>query len=257
MNQRICIAVVSSLVLSASTCPTIPNPPLANCGTFSFEPTTDTNVTGQAALFELTFTHRPQSCPIRCGNYWFVQVLHPMDMDSGKYIQPFGTQQDRTVTGQVDESFNGWAVDRREGRRLGWYGVTDDFKLEAPSGIPGEVFQMGLGATPAKMHDTLARGTQWASKRMMIVGITAAVGLDPGTACENKILGIQKWLVVFGRDEATQKDTVAVPTTLPSGQREVQAFLLAVDEWNRHLDDGRVHLPWASAGSASDSFTLP
>ena len=67
------------------------------------------------------------------------------------------------------------------------------------------------------MHDTLARGDRWAGKRMQILGITVAVGVDPGTACENKILGIQKWMVVFGHDDASQKDTVATPTLLALG----------------------------------------
>jgi hypothetical protein len=180
-----------------------------------------------------------------------------MDMDSGTFIQPYGTQQDRTVTGQGDNYFNGWAVDRKMGRRLGWYGVTDDFRFEPPSGIPGEVFQMGLGSRPAKMHDTLARGSLWTGKGMLIMGITVAVGLHPGTPCENKILGAQKWMVVFGHDDARQLDTVATPTLLPSGQRDVQAFLLAADAWNKHLDEGRVRLPWAATGSVNSAFSLP
>jgi hypothetical protein len=97
------------------------------------------NATGQAALFELTFTHDDKNCPISCFNYWFVQVIRPFDLDSGKIIQPYGAQQDRTVTSQSDDYFNGWAVDREMGRRLGWHGVTDDFRFDPPSGIPGEV----------------------------------------------------------------------------------------------------------------------
>ena len=94
---------------------------------------------------------------------------------------------------------------------------------------------------------------------MQILGPTVAVGLDPGTPCEYKILGIQKWMVVFmfGHDDSiqnpTKRDTVATPTLLPSGQRDVQAFLLAVDGWNKPLNDGRVRLPWASGAP----FTLP
>jgi hypothetical protein len=103
------------------------------------------------------------------------------------------------------------------------------------------------------MHDTLARGSVWAGKRMQIIGLTLAVGLDPDTPCANKILGIQKWMVVYGHDDARQLDTVAIPTRLPSGQRDVQAFLLAVDAWNNHLDDGRVRLPWGD----SFVFSLP
>jgi hypothetical protein len=103
------------------------------------------------------------------------------------------------------------------------------------------------------MHDVLARGTEWAGKRMQILGLTAAIGLDPGTPCANKILGIKKWMVVFSHDDKTQRDIVATPNALPSGMRDVQALLLAVDEWNRHLDDGRVRLPWASG----PSFSLP
>ena len=251
--RRVCLLFVVSFSTSASTCSTIPNPALADCGRFGFTPSTDTNPTGQAALFELTYTHAPKNCPINCGTYWFVQALRPLDNDTGEYIHPHDTQQDRMVKGQSDDYFNGWAIDRKADRRLGWYGVTDDFKFEPPSGVLGEVFQMGLGSRAAMMHDTLARGNRWAGKRMQILGITVAVGLDPGTACENKILGIQKWMVVFGHDDANQKDTVATPTLLTSGQREVQAFQLAVDEWNNHLDDGRVRLPWADG----PGFSLP
>ena len=248
---RICIAILA--LFFASACDTIPDPPLANCGSFTFAPTTDTNPTGQAELFELTFTHAPGNCPISCGNYWFVQVIRPLDVDSGEFIHPNDTQQDRMVTGQSDGYLNGWAVDRKEGRLLGWYGVTNEFKFEPPSGIPGEKFQMGLGTTPAIMHDTLARGDRWAGKRMQILGITVAVGTDPGTACENKILGMQKWLAAFDHDDATQQDTVSNPVLLPTGQREVQPFFCAVDAWNAHLDDGRVRLPWA----AGPGFSLP
>lgn len=250
--RRVCALLVVLFGASASTCSTIPNPPLADCGRFGFTSSTDTNRTGQAALFELTYTHVPKNCPINCGNYWFVQALRPVDIDTGEYIQPHDTQQDRIVKGQSDY-FNGWAIDRTPDRRLGWYHVTDDFKLEPASGLPGEVFQLGQGSSSAMMHDTLARGDRWAGKRMQIVGITVAVGLDPGTACQNKILGVQKWTVAFGHDDATQKDTVAAPILLPSGQLEVQAFQLAVDEWNNHLDDGRVRLPWA----AGPGFSLP
>jgi hypothetical protein len=253
LYRRVCVVLVASLFVTAPTC-SPPNPPLAKCGTFTFDPKTDSNLTGQAALFELTFTHVANNCPISCGSYWFVQVIRPLDLDSGEFIQPHRTQQERTVTGQRDAYLNGWAVDRRMGRRLGWYGVTDDFRFEPPSGVQGEVFQMGFGSMPAKMHDTLARGSLWAGKRMQIAGITVAVGLDPGTPCENKILGIQEWMVVFGHDDSRQLDTVATPTLLPSGQRELQPFLLAVDAWNKHLDDGRVRLPWASVNSA---FSLP
>jgi hypothetical protein len=104
------------------------------------------------------------------------------------------------------------------------------------------------------MHDTLARGTLWAGKGMQILGLTVAVGLDPGTSCENKILGIAKWMAVFGHDDARNLDTVARPVLLQSGQREVQPFLVAVDAWNRHLGDVRVRLPWANTNS---SFSLP
>jgi hypothetical protein len=137
--RRVCVVFLALFCASALTCSTIPNPPLANCGTFAFVSKTDMNATGQAALFELTFTHDDKNCPISCFNYWFVQVIRPFDLDSGKIIQPYGAQQDRTVTSQSDDYFNGWAVDREMGRRLGWHGVTDDFRFDPPSGIPGEV----------------------------------------------------------------------------------------------------------------------
>ena len=251
--RRVRVLYAILFAATAIACATIPNPPLADCGRFGFTPSTDTNSTGQAALFELTYTHVPRNCPISCGNYWFVQALRPLNTDTGEFLQPYDTQQDRMVKGQTDEYFNGWAIDRRKDRRLGWYGVTDDFKFEPPSGIPGEVFQIGNASVPAMMHDTLARGDRWAGKRMQIIGITIVAGLDPGTPCENKILGVQKWMVVFSYDEATKKNTVAMPTLLDSGQRDVQAFLLAVDEWNKHLNDGRVRLPWAEGSG----FSLP
>jgi hypothetical protein len=75
--HRLCVVLVASFCASAFTCSTIPNPPLANCGTFTFEPKTDSNVTGQAALFELTFTHAAQNCPISCGNYWSYRRFAP------------------------------------------------------------------------------------------------------------------------------------------------------------------------------------
>ena len=131
------VLIVASLVCIVLACSPIPNPPLADCGTFSFDPKTDENPTGQAALFELTFTHNPTNCPIRCGNYWFVQALRPYDLDAGTFIQPYSTQQSRTVKGQSDEYFNGWALDRKHGRLLGWYGVTNSFQFDPPSGIQG------------------------------------------------------------------------------------------------------------------------
>jgi hypothetical protein len=53
-------------------------------GGFTFDPKTDSNLTGQAALFELTFTHVANNCPISCGNYWFVQVIRLLDLDSAE-----------------------------------------------------------------------------------------------------------------------------------------------------------------------------
>lgn len=255
-HRHVIAALVIFICTSAPSC--VPAPLPSDCGSFSFSQR-GANTIGslQQSQFELTFSHDGKMCKISCGNYWFVQALRPMDLDTGKFIQPHDTQQNRTVGGQADNYLNGWAIDRTDGRHLGWYGMTDDFTFEETSRPDlGIMFQLGLGPKPAMMHDTLSRRepSRWSGKRIQIVGLTAAIGLDPGTVCENKILGIQKWMVVFGHDEATNKDTVSELVQLDASQKDVQAFLGAVEEWNRNLDDGRVRLPWATSGSA---FTLP
>jgi hypothetical protein len=82
LYHRVCVVLVALFCVSAPTC-SPPNPPLANVAG-PFDPKTDSNLTGQAALFELTFTHVANNCPISCGNYWFVQVIRLLDLDSAE-----------------------------------------------------------------------------------------------------------------------------------------------------------------------------
>ena len=114
--RRVCLLLVVSFGTFATSCSTIPNPPLGDCGRFGFTPSTDTNSTGQAALFNLIYTHVPKNCPINCGNYWFVQALRPLDIDTGEYIQPHDAQQDRMVKGRATSiSTAGRSIEKRVG----------------------------------------------------------------------------------------------------------------------------------------------
>jgi hypothetical protein len=234
MRRTIVMSVFTILLGSCSSCRMAP--PNPSCGKFTdFRGSTDANRTGQAALFQLYFSYAAAGCPCQCGKYWFVQAIRPLDLDTGGFIHPNDTQQDRMVTGQTDEFFNGWAVDRLEGRKLGYYAVNDDFTLPPPV-ILGEVNRFGSGTTSAALHDTLARGDR-RSKAIQIVGLTVAVCVDSASPCTAKILGIEKWMVVFGGD-----GTVTAPQELPADTKDAEAFRLAVQAWNDHLDD-RIALP--------------
>lgn len=245
--RRISAALVILLGASAPSCtPTLP----ANCGSFGFTPSVHTNPDGKtAAQFQLSFLHKGASCAITCNDYFFVQALKPVDLETGEILQPHDTQQDRTVTGQAEDYLNGWAIDRQADRRFGWYAVNDSFQLE-PSGIPGEETKFGQGTSlAAQMHDTLSPGDRLRGKRVQVMGLTAAVSTEQGTVCEGKILGLKKWMVVYGHDESGAP-TVAVPVALGATLLDQQAFLAAAKEWNAHLDDGRERLPWAKETSA-------
>ncbi len=239
------VGVAFAVLFGAFTGSCTPPEIAQHCGSFTFSPEAPEALApvGSQGQFALSYQYNGGTCPVQgCTQYWFIQAIRPWDMDSGKFIQPNGTQQARTVTGNSDDSMNGWAIDRAEGFKFAWYHLNDDLSLEQ-SGIPGEVTAFGTGTTPATMHDTLNRGDKWTGKRMMITGLTVAVGLQ-GPSCHNRILGIQKWLLTFGHNDQTAQDTADRPTKLPVTADDMTSFINAVNGWNYHLDDGRNHITW-------------
>jgi hypothetical protein len=251
---RVGAALVILFGASANSCTSNPLP--NNCGSFTFQPE-DVGFgvpPGVQALFTLWFGHKSQGCPVTCGRHWFIQAIRPMDLDTGKFLHPNDTQQDRMTHDNDDNFYNGWAIDRKEDKNFGYYGVSNQFNLEPET--PGDPpYQWGDGTLlSARMHDTVNRGDERRGKNIQVIGLTADVGMDPGTPCFGKILGLKKWVVVFAHDPVGDVDSASKPVELDAEPRDVVAFQIAVDEWNKHLDDGRQRLP---NPDPSTSFSLP
>lgn len=209
------------------------------CGRFEFTSSVDQNSTGVAGLFQLDFYHEPSKCasPCTCEKIWFIQILRPIDVNTGEIIQPHPAQQDRMVK-DADPAMNGWAVDRIERRKFGYYGMKDDGTLDAPL-KSGESMEFGSSTSPARMHDTIARGQLWKGKTVLVQGITIAVCIDETSACKYHVLGMDHWDMNFyddGRVDAPQHHAAA--------DWETFAAFLAIYEWNNHLGNERVALPF-------------
>ncbi len=236
------VLLLTGLITCGLTCK--PNTPaVKSCGTFSFRGSIDSDSTGDpAGLFQLGFVLDPARCNLTCGcgKVWFIQVLRATDTDTGQQLQPNATQQARIVKSN-DPVLDGWAIDRKEGSKYGYYHLLNDgVTLEPASGIPDEIIKFGSVGVAAQMHDTIARGhTLWKNRNMMIEGLVVPVCLDKMSACQENAFGVLGWYMIFKSD-----GTVFKPEPASGISAKAQLILtLSINEWNAHLGGQRVELP--------------
>src|SRR5262245_32939407 len=105
--------------------------PSTPCGRFSLSH----SPRDQGIRVTVTFTVDSTACggtPISTDRVVFIQMIRIQQMATGRFwgtggLAGINDEQDgRTVTGQADARFNGWAIDRDYGRRWGYYGRNDD-----------------------------------------------------------------------------------------------------------------------------------
>jgi len=208
-----------------------------SCGTFTFDGRVihDTQDPARAvgAAFKETFTFDPAKCGCSCNQVWFVQILRPKDVQTGEIIQPHAAQQGRMVIDPAHPELNGWAVDRLDGVKFGYYAMNDDGSVTEPS----HTSRFGSATVSAVMQDQVGPGRSgpFTGRTMMVQGVTAAVCMDGD--CKGRILGLEEWIVNF-------HDGTIDPATAHEGYKwEAEAVSAAIQQWNEHLDGRRVALP--------------
>jgi len=148
--------------------------------------------------------------------------------------QPHNEQTTR-MTKSSTRFFNGWAIDALEGAIQPYYGMQDDGSFQFNPAAP-DLYSAtpGSSGTPAILRDS-PFSSDWNGYE--IQALSVPVCLDPGSACNNKILGYYTWgwaVADHNKSNYMRFNHGEAPTDL-----YVQVFDMAVQEWNNHLDNRR------------------
>jgi hypothetical protein len=193
-------------------------PALQPCGTFTFSGRVNDLNTG--IINTVSFSFDPSKCsaaPCTCESICYIQMIRVFNMNSGAFLNVSGNQEQRMVTGQSDEDFNGWAVDRLDGKKWGHYGREDDGSF-----VPSKIIT-GSNSTPAELMDTPGN---WPAGTWF-EAITVPVCIDPASGCVNRLLGYEYWLF-----STNANGTCSDPYHENGDMSAPAAFDLAVHEWN-------------------------
>jgi hypothetical protein len=139
-----------------------------------------------------------------------------IDLDTGNFVSPGPQQQARTVTGQTNPAYNGWAVDRLEGKKWGYYGRNDDGSF-ASSLTPGG------NLSPAILRDfpSLWPDNTWFD------AVDVPISIDTKSDCANNGLGYDYWLFIVNTG-----GSVGDPFNEIARDWHRDAVDLAVANWN-------------------------
>jgi len=188
----------------------------------------------------LSFNYKPELCgaaPCTCRRVVFVQaikfVLPP-------YVpkQPHPEQAER-MTQSENNFFKGWAIDRTEGAIQPYYGMNDDGSFPLDPLLGSEFYSATPGGpgVAAVLRDSPV-SSQWDSYNIQAISVPAC--LDGDSACDHHILGYYSWswsVPDKNKSNYTNYDYRPAPVEM-----YVQAFDLAAQEWNKHLDNKRLPL---------------
>ncbi len=203
---------VVALIAVLSAC----GPATVPCGTFTF---TGSPIANGGIDCEVSFSFSPVACgaaACQCNTIAYIQIVRIIDRDTGNYLQPFAEQSNRMVTGNATVAFNGWAVDRLQGRVWGYYGRNND-------GTFAGTLTPGSNTTAAVLRDT----PQGWGVNNWFDAVSVPVCIDAGAPCVNRLAGYEYWLFVVGQDGAGSD-----PFSEIGREWHRDAFNLAVAEWN-------------------------
>jgi hypothetical protein len=186
------------------------------CGTFNF---TGAPISNGGINCQVSFAFDPAQCSApacNCNTICYIQIVRIIDQDTGNFLQPFSEQANRMVTGNANQTFNGWAVDRLFGRKWGYYGRNDD-------GTFAGTLTPGSNTTAAVLRDT-PQG--WAA-RSWFDAVSVPVCIDANSGCNNRLLGFWYWMFIV-KDDGSGGD----PFSEIGREWHRDAFDLCVQLWN-------------------------
>lgn len=203
-----CIALLAALAACGPA--TVP------CGAFTF---TGSSIPNGGINCQVSFAFNPATCSAaacQCNQIAYVQMVRIVDLDTGDHLQPFAEQANRMVTGNPTPAFNGWAVDRLQGRVWGYYGRNND-------GTFASTLTPGSNTTAAVLRDT---PSGW-SVNNWFDAVSTPVCIDAKSGCVNRLDGFEYWLFIVKQDGSGSD-----PFSEIGRQWHRDAFDLAVAEWN-------------------------
>jgi len=218
----------------------VPHP--VACGTFAWSvesiPPNPTFPSGHypgPGRISLAFSFNPQLCsasPCTCRKIGFVQafkyVIPPYTV-----VQPNQEQTDRMVQ-NPNNFYKGWAIDRGEGSIYPYYGMFNDGTFVDPAfPDPAPKCTPGSNTTPAVLRDSPYNKDH---DSYTVMAISAPVCIDEQSLCNAKVLGYFSWSWSANR---LTGDFTNYFHDEPGTDLYVQAFDMAVQEWNNHLGGTR------------------
>lgn len=243
------IAVAVFLLGEAESCKiNIPKP--TPCGEFDFpnpEPVLLENhrVFPGPGRVQIGFTFHPEACGApgcNCQKVVFVQAIR-FTIPPRIYKQPHDEQTDR-MTRNATPIFDGWAIDTSAGAIYPYYGMENDGSFRfVPFNPSLDKLTPGSTGSRAVLRDS-PFSTEWDS--YSFEAITAPVCIDPQSTCNNRTLGYYTWS--WSIPDNNKADFSRFFFNPAATDLYVQAFDLAVQAWNDHLDNRRKplqlsHLP--------------
>jgi hypothetical protein len=208
--QKILASLVLLAVLAiACGTPTLP------CGTFSFTGAPHAN---RGVNVSVTFNFNAATCgaaACNCNTICYIQIVRIIDRDTGNFLAPSTEQQNRIVTTGTPTQ-NGWAVDRIDNRKWGYYARFD-------SGTFDTYLTTGSNTTPAILNDS---PSGWPNNSWFDA-VSVPVCIDAAAACKNRLEGYYYWLFIVDNT-----GTAGAPFNEVGVTWMQDSFNLAVAEWN-------------------------
>jgi hypothetical protein len=208
MKQFTCVALLGAL----AGC----GPATAPCGAFTF---TGSSIASGGINCQVSFAFNPATCgaaACQCAQIAYIQIVRIIDRDTGNYLQPFAEQANRMVTGNATVAYNGWAVDRLQGRVWGYYGRNND-------GTFASTLTPGSNTAAAVLRD---QPSGWAVNNWFDA-VSVPVCIDAKSGCVNRLEGYEYWLFIVQQDGSGSD-----PFSEIGRQWHRDAFNLSVAEWN-------------------------
>lgn len=188
----------------------------------------------------LSFSFKPEKCeatPCRCNKVVFVQAIRFL-LPPRIPKQPHDDQTERMTHSQTP-FFDGWAIDTVENAIQPYYGMSNDGSFPfSPTNPDQYSASPGSNFSSAVLRDSPG-SRDWDSYTIEVISVP--VCLDSGSPCDHRTLGYYQW--GWGVPDKNQPNNFVrdfhdeAITDL-----YVQAFDLAVQAWNDHLDNKRQFL---------------
>lgn len=189
--------------------------PTQPCGTFSFSGSPN-GMRGEN--ISTSFAFNPSVCGSSCttNTIAYIQIVRIIDRDTGEFLAPSSQQQDRIVTGRPEAVYNGWAVDRIDGRVWGYYARDND-------GTFASYLTTGSNTTPAILGD----GPSGWPDNSWFDAVDVPVCIDNSSSCVNNLLGYYYWLFIVESGGSTGS-----PINEIGVDWNQTAVDLAIAQWN-------------------------